>query len=98
MQNAQYYEQPELWPAGSSVSAKDEERLRLTIKAIPLGVESLLDVGCGPGVFLSRLVERGSIPRVVGADFAEQPLRLVRVASTRPDICRLHLRTVRLTW
>lgn len=54
------------------LSPADEERARVIRAAIPAGVETILDVGCGSG-----LVTRTLVPdyRVVGFDYSKDVLR-----------------------
>jgi len=57
---------------------KIQELLRMLI---PSRCRSLLDVGCGTGLFTTRLAELG-IPRVVGLDVSETAIREARVLGS----------------
>ncbi|MBS1868991.1 MAG: class I SAM-dependent methyltransferase [Actinobacteria bacterium] len=69
-----YYDQADLW-GDDELSAMERERVAETLAAIPDGVATVLDVGCGDGRLTNRLVARHE--RVVGVDIAAEALRHV---------------------
>jgi SAM-dependent methyltransferase len=73
-----YYDQAELW-GGAQLSAMERERVAETLAAIPDGVATVLDVGCGDGRLPNRLVARHE--RVVGVDIAAEALRHVEAET-----------------
>jgi SAM-dependent methyltransferase len=78
-----YYEQNCLWDCDCGVRQGDAERLAATIAAIPQGVKSILDVGCGNGFFLNALPKEY---RTVGVDFSAAALKHVRTTALRADL------------
>lgn len=56
---------------------------------IPSGCRSLLDVGCGTGLFTTRLAELG-IPRVVGVDVSETAIRSARALGSTVEFHALN--------
>lgn len=69
------YELPEIWQ-DEWFGEDDRERVRRVAALIPPDVESLLDAGCGNGLFL-RAVASGARPylRLAGVDRSEAALR-----------------------
>ncbi|MCE1204302.1 MAG: class I SAM-dependent methyltransferase [Holophagaceae bacterium] len=73
--------EPENWHAA------DLERMDETIRVIPEGASSLLDAGCGNGLFLKRLAQlRPDIPRIHGADRSSTALQHVTCDHTQTEI------------
>lgn len=68
----QFYEFDTSW-GNEERSAAEEERIRVTVSAIPEGCSSVLDVGCGDGRITSRLVSK--CETVCGLDRYKSPLR-----------------------
>ena len=65
-------------PKTVPLSASERARIDATLAMIPPGMESILDVGCGPGELLDHL----DAPRVWGTDLALRGLR----HNTRPVV------------
>lgn len=83
----QYYEQEAFWVPGALRPA-DEDRIRVATSRIPSDVRSIVDVGCGNGLFLNHLVDQhGSrFDRVMGVDRSTTALRYVRAESVHGAI------------
>jgi SAM-dependent methyltransferase len=79
------YEIPELW-AASWFPEEDRARMRALAALVPAEAQTLLDAGCGNGLFLDELVRAGRFRRLVGADRSAAALR--HVATPR---CRLSI-------
>ncbi len=78
-----YYEQPQLW--GKETTALEvEERINETISMIPKDCFSILDVGCGDGTILNRLVLQYS--KVCGLDVSREALRYVKSEKVNGSI------------
>lgn len=86
-----YFEQSALWDKDYLHIPKERERIEEVIKRIPSETNSVLDVGCGRGVFVNTLVK--SFPdrfdRVVALDPSEEALQYVNVAKTKGTIACL---------
>lgn len=67
------------------------ERFELTFQhAQPIGRKTVLDVGCGSGLYCIEFARRGA-RRVVGIDFAPKMLELARAAAREQkvgDLCK----------
>ncbi|MCB9553838.1 MAG: methyltransferase domain-containing protein [Myxococcales bacterium] len=67
------------------LAASERQRIADTLALIPSGVESALDVGCGPGKLLHRL----PVARTYGTDLGRVGLRHVRRPVVRSSILQL---------
>ncbi len=56
-----YYEDESFWSDGMVTDESNIKRIKSTIELIPKDVKSLLDVGCGNGVFLNALFDFNGI-------------------------------------
>lgn len=83
--NLGYFEQPEVWESAVRSTPAERQRIQETIAAIPADAQTLLDVGCGSGVFLNTLCqsEARKLERLVGCDIAQEALKSVKV-----EVCR----------
>ncbi len=67
------------------LAASEKQRIADTVAMIPPGVETALDVGCGPG----RLLHRLPIERAYGTDLGRVGLRHVQRPVVRSSILEL---------
>ena len=51
----EYYESPEFWAEGMVSDESNLARIDETIAMIPQDAHSLLDIGCGNGIFPNKL-------------------------------------------
>jgi SAM-dependent methyltransferase len=72
-----YYEQEDLW--GGEIDERNASRIRSTIRELPKGDFSLLDVGCGDGRLTNQLLDL--YPQVVGLDTSREALQYVKTNS-----------------
>ena len=74
-----YYENPSIW-LPSNYSDADRQRVLAVAEKLPDDVESLLDVGCGNGLFLNHLsaTQGQRFQRLCGADRSKAALAHVR--------------------
>lgn len=87
------YEQGELWQPGV-LGAEDEARVRALADHIPSDVRSVLDVGCGNGLFLHHLqTTNRAWSRLVGVDRSQAALRYVKTEHLEASIVDLPFRT-----
>lgn len=71
----QYYEQPEVWQRHNT-SDLEMSRVMETIKMIPEGVNSIIDVGCGDGLLTNQLLDK--YEKVLGVDVSREALQYVQ--------------------
>jgi ubiquinone/menaquinone biosynthesis C-methylase UbiE len=88
----EYYESPQFWGEGVLEREGNLERVRMTIDLIPGAVDSLVDVGCGNGLFLNALHDTRSTSRLLGIDRSAEALKYVRTEKQPGDIGSLELR------
>ena len=80
-----YYEQPQLW--GRALSTREEERIQQTLRLIPEGCNSILEVGCGDGRIINRLASQ--YKKACGLDSSQEALRHVKTETIRGGVDRL---------
>ena len=81
-----YYEQSELWDDDFLNVPVQRQRMAETIALIPADVQTILDTGCGNGVFVNAL---SSIYQVMGLDLSREALKHVRTEKIQGSIGRL---------
>jgi len=79
--DSRYYENEAIWSRNFELDTEERARLDLVTGLIPSGVRSILDVGCGNGAFLHRLL--GRYDRVCGVDRSETALQFVQTEHQR---------------
>jgi SAM-dependent methyltransferase len=79
--DSRYYENEAIWSRNFELDTEERARLDFVTELIPLGVRSILDVGCGNGAFVHRLL--GRYDRVCGVDRSETALRFVQTEHRR---------------
>ena len=87
----QYYTADELWTNEHTAKQMLAYHLNEAIdvssrnkKFIERSVEWIADFGCGPGLYASRLAERGA--RVTGIDFSENSLVYAKEAAEKKGV------------
>lgn len=85
-----HYGNEELW-GRLSLSQSNKERVEETVKMIPQGVNSIADIGCGSGLFLNYINENTEIPDLVGIDFSEDAMKMLKVDKKVGDITSIPL-------
>lgn len=76
-------------PADAPLRKSAQARLDATFDLFPAGVESLLDVGCGPGVLLHQARQKLDIPQLFGTDLGWRGLQNARQPVLRSSIYQL---------
>jgi ubiquinone/menaquinone biosynthesis C-methylase UbiE len=84
----QAYEIEDLWKE-ENVSEADIERVKYLAKLIPQDVDSVLDVGCGGGIFVNHLQQNYKFRRICGVDRAMAALKYVKTEKKEANIARL---------
>lgn len=82
----QYYEAESFWADGALLDPGNIARINGTTDLVPSGICSLLDVGCGNGIFCHTLIKRRPEIEVFGLDRSEAALRHVRVPHKQGSI------------
>lgn len=82
-----YYEKPDLWSLERYGSA-DQERIAVLAKKLPSDVSTLLDVGCGNGLFLKYLngTDGRHFERLCGTDRSAAALAVVQGEKVQAGI------------
>jgi ubiquinone/menaquinone biosynthesis C-methylase UbiE len=71
-----YYEYDKFW--NSQKSDNDKNRINFIIKNIPNDADSLLDVGCGNGIFINEAIQNMKLRRIVGLDRCKTAMKYVK--------------------
>jgi len=85
-----HYSNDNLWKR-LSLSETDRERVQETVEMIPKDVNSIVDIGCGSGLFLNYIKEDGNIPHLVGIDFSEDSMKMLKTDKKVGDITNIPL-------
>ena len=86
-----YYEYSGFWEEGVLEDKENLQRIDSTIKLIPKDVRSLLDAGCGNGVFLNTVAQRNPFIDLHGFDRSLDALQHVKVPRTVGDITDIRI-------
>lgn len=82
----QYYESEVFWNSSLLQDDRNQERLRRTEAMIPQDVRSLIDAGCGNGIFAHHLMKARPEIAVTCLDRSEKALSFVRANKLRGSI------------
>lgn len=78
---SQAYEIDGIWDS-EFMTAADHERIATTIQLLPSDISTLLDVGCGNGLFLNQLAtQTRHFDRLCGVDRSQSALHQVRTET-----------------
>lgn len=85
---SQYYEQSAFWQSDYYTTAAVIDRISETINSIPIDTQTILDIGCGNGVFINRLVDEfpDRFETIVGLDPCKEALKYVKTAKVNQNI------------
>lgn len=81
-----YYESPEFWKGEMLQDEANVSRFAATEALIPNGVKKVVDVGCGNGVFVNRLVVSKPEVEVFAVDRSAKALEFVKCNKTQGEI------------
>jgi len=83
----QYYEHDAFWnPDTGPLNQIDQQRIKDIYKLVPSGVRSILDVGCGNGIFCNFVKQQNPALKIVGLDRSAGALRYVLTEKVRSEI------------
>jgi ubiquinone/menaquinone biosynthesis C-methylase UbiE len=85
----QYYESPSFWEGSALLDEGNKIRIEETIRSIPLDVINLADIGCGNGVFISKLMDLKPNIITTGLDRSHQALKYVKGEKKVGEITNL---------
>lgn len=85
-----YYDAPRFWEEGVLEDEFNLSRINQTIDLIPGDTESLLDAGCGNGIFLNSLALKKPHIKSFGFDRSEEALKYVKVPHSVGDMDKLN--------
>lgn len=74
----QYYEDDRFWSGEMLQDEANRKRIELTYASIPKDAKSLLDVGCGNGVFVNYIRTQNSEIKILAIDRSEAALKYVQ--------------------
>lgn len=83
-----YYEASCFWEEGVFDEA-NIERIDITIGMIPTDAVTLLDAGCGNGLFLNTLLEKKPAIKACGFDRSEEALKYVKAEKKVGDMLQM---------
>jgi SAM-dependent methyltransferase len=72
-----YYEADSFWSGNMVQDPANTKRIEITADFVAPDVASLIDVGCGNGVFLNFLRQKRKIPKLTGVERSEAALKYV---------------------
>ncbi|HRH49711.1 MAG TPA: methyltransferase domain-containing protein [Panacibacter sp.] len=85
----EYYESPDFWDNGMIEDHANIERIKKTAQLIPDDVHSLVDIGCGNGVFLNYLINLRPTLDLTGIERSAAALKHVKTKKSIGDISNL---------
>ncbi|MDY0354559.1 MAG: class I SAM-dependent methyltransferase [Sedimentisphaerales bacterium] len=74
-----YFEQPAVWEEECRDTNSERQRFEEVLQQIPIEVQTLLDVGCGSGIFVNACKDHSNraFRRIVGVDISTEALKSV---------------------
>ena len=84
-----YYESSSFWEGSALLDEANRIRIEETIRIIPVDVINLADIGCGNGVFISKLNELKPKIMTIGLDRSEEALKYVKCEKQVGEITNL---------
>jgi len=82
----EYYEHEGFWDGDMLVDKKNSIRFQETINLVPKDINSLVDIGCGNGIFLNKLKQFGNIKTLLGIDRSSNALKYLQTETLLSDI------------
>jgi len=87
----EYFEQANVWDNEFRDNPDERQRIKETIDAIPSDAQSILDVGCGSGVFLNTLIssKAGVFNRIAGLDVSSEALKQLKCEAYQSSVKKM---------
>jgi cyclopropane fatty-acyl-phospholipid synthase-like methyltransferase len=86
----QYYEFDGFWnPATTPLGEFDQKRAKDIFQAVPQSAQSILDVGCGNGVFCNYARQQNPALKLMGLDRSRTALKYVSVTAAQGSVTSL---------
>ena len=85
----EYYEFPGFWSGSALDDENNRIRIHTTSLMIPDDCSSLLDVGCGNGKFIHKVLEFRPGMRVIGTDRSQEAIQYLQAEKFVSDIDHL---------
>lgn len=85
----QYYEDDRFWSGNMLQDDANRKRIEFTYDNIPKDVKSLLDVGCGNGVFVNYVTKLNDQIKILAIDRSEAAIRYVETEKQIGEIDNL---------
>lgn len=79
--HAEYYEADSFWEGDALKDPANQRRIETTVRLIPNEVKSILDVGCGNGIFGHTILRERSDIQITGVDRSRSALKHVTFKS-----------------
>jgi SAM-dependent methyltransferase len=84
-----YYEDEVHWEGEALLDEANQERIRFTADMIPSDTKSLLDAGCGNGIFVNFLKDQKPGLRILAVDRSATALKYVQTEKMEGDVSHL---------
>lgn len=85
----QYYEAEEFWEGEMLQDDANKQRIEKTADLVPGDVKSLVDVGCGNGIFVNYLQKHKPHLDILAVDRSSAALKYVQTKKEEGDVCDL---------
>ena len=84
-----YYEYEVHWEGGALLDKANQDRIRFTAGMIPEDTKSLLDAGCGNGIFVNYLKEYRPELKILAVDRSSTALKYVLTEKMEGDVSHI---------
>jgi SAM-dependent methyltransferase len=84
-----YYENEAFWTEEALSDPFNKIRVQDTVAFIPATVKTLLDVGCGNGIFTNYLAEQKKELQITGVDRSAEALKYIKTDKLQGDIAAI---------
>lgn len=86
-----YYESDIFWAGGMLEDSANRKRIRLTVSMVPEYIKSVVDIGCGNGVFVHELKRKNPGLNILGMERSQKALEYVKTEKMLGDITDIPL-------
>lgn len=89
----EYYESDSFWGGNMVQDEANQLRIQLTLNMLTNDIKSLIDVGCGNGVFIHKVQEHNPLIDITGVDRSNTALKYVKAAIVNSSLENIPLET-----